>query len=208
MTFLGFSATSSAGIILHYLQRHGQATIKDLEGELGISTTAVREHLANLQAEGLIATNTARRGPGRPYFVYTLTDKAQSLLPKQYDQLINMLLREIVAVEGEAKVEQLLERVSKRLASQYAGQISGEDIRARLDALRATFEARGIPAEVQQTGDSIKIFSCPYYDVAQEHPAVCAMERQMLEDILGEKINLEGSIREGHHNCRFVISDR
>ncbi|MCG8349561.1 MAG: winged helix-turn-helix transcriptional regulator [Chloroflexales bacterium] len=207
MTFLGFSSNSSAGIILHYLQRHGQATIKDLEGALGISTTAVREHLANLQAEGLIATNTVRRGPGRPYFVYTLTDKAQSLLPKQYDQLINMLLREIVSVEGEEKVEQLLERVSKRLASQYAGQISGEDIRARLDALRATFEAKGIPAEVQQAGDGIKIFACPYYDVAQEHPAVCAMERQMLEDILGEKINLEGSIREGHHNCRFVISD-
>ncbi len=207
MTVRHFAEDSPAGIILQHLQRHGQATIKELEDVLGVSTTAVREHLAHLQAHGLIATSTVRRGPGRPRFVYTLTSKAQSLFPKHYDQLINLLLRELMFAEGKEKVDELLDRVSKRMANEYAGQISGEDIRARLDALRAMFEAKGIPAEVQQSGDGIHIFACPYFDVAQEHPAVCRMERQMLEDVLGEKISLEGSIREGHRNCRFVIRE-
>lgn len=207
MTVIGYPDSSPASIILKHLQRRGQATIKDLEDVLGVSTTAVREHLAHLQADGLVFPGLVRRGPGRPHFLYKLTDKAQSLFPKHYDLLINVLLHEIAAAEGKEKVDQLMERVSRRLAQDYADRISAEELRARLDELRQALEAKGVPAEVQQSGDEIQIFACPYLDVAQEHPQVCVMERQMLEQVLGEKIVLEGSIREGHHNCRFVIQE-
>jgi predicted ArsR family transcriptional regulator len=52
----------------------------------------------------------------------------------------------------------------------------------------------------------LHIFACPYFDVAQKHGEVCAMERQMLEEVLGGKVELEHSIREGHHRCRFVVN--
>lgn len=202
---IGFPISSSASLILQHLQRHGQATIKELEEVLGVSTTAVREHLAHLQVENLVATSTVRRGPGRPRLVYTLTDKAQSLFPKQYDLLINLLLKEIAAVGGTEQVDLLLERVGKRLASEYSNRISSSEIQDRLVELRALLEARGIPAEVHQSGDGLHIFACPYFDVAQEHGEVCAMERQMLEEVLGGQVRLEHSIREGHQRCRFVI---
>ncbi len=207
MDIPGFPSASSAGIILHHLQRQGQATIRDLEEVLGVSTTAVREHLAHLQAANLIAISTVRHGPGRPRFVYTLTDKAQGLFPKQYDLLINLLLQEIAADGGAKQVDLLLERVGKRLADEYADRINGADIEARLNELRAKLESRGIPAEVHQTGDGIHIFACPYFDVAQEHAQVCTMEQQMIEQVLGEKVTLEQSIREGHHRCRFVVNN-
>ncbi len=203
---IGFSGSSSVSLILQHLQRHGQATVKELEEVLGVSTTAVREHLAHLQAESLVSTSTVRRGPGRPRLVYTLTRKAHNLFPKQYDLLINLLLKEIAAVGGAEQVDLLLERVGKRLAGEYADRISGHDIPARLAELRALLEARGIPAEVHQSGDGLHIFACPYFDVAQKHGEVCAMERQMLEEVLGGKVELEHSIREGHHRCRFVVN--
>lgn len=205
MEIIGFPSASPAGIILQHLQRHGQATIKELEDVLGVSTTAVREHLAHLQAHNLVAISTVRYGPGRPRFVYTLTHKAQSLFPKQYDLLINLLLNEIAAEGGTEQVDLLLERVSKRLAEEYADRISGVDVQARLVELRAMLESRGIPAEVQQSGAGIHIFACPYFDVAQEHAEVCTMERQMIEQVVGQKMTLEQSIREGHHRCRFVV---
>lgn len=205
MMVIGYATTSPAGQILQYLQRHGEATVKDLAALLGVSATAARDHLVHLQAEGLVTARAERYGPGRPRLVYTLSDEARSRFPKQYDRLITGLLRELIALEGPDKVEQLLERVSRRLADEYADRMAGSDVPARLGELRRLLEQRGVPAEVAESGDGIRLFACPFYDVAQDHPEVCSMERQMIEFALGEKLSLESSIREGAHTCRFVV---
>lgn len=205
MLVIGYSASSAAGQILQYLQRTGEATVKDLAALLGVSATAARDHLVHLQAEGLVSVRAERHGPGRPRLVYTLSDEARSRFPKQYDRLITGLLRELIAQEGADKVEQLLERVSRRLADEYADRMAGIGISERLDELRRLLEQRGVPAEVAEDGDGIRLFACPFYDIAQDHPEVCSMERQMIEYALGEKLALESTIREGAHTCRFVL---
>jgi DeoR family suf operon transcriptional repressor len=200
-----YSAESPAGKILDYLQRHGEATVKDLEELLGISTTAVREHLTHLQAKDLVATRLVRSGPGRPHAAYSLTPEAQNLFPKEYDTLTNMLLREILSQEGPARLQVLLDAVGARLAEEYRGQVSGTDLRDRLLTLRAALERRGIPVEVQPGDESFRLFACPYHDVAQEHAGVCHMERRMVEQVLGESIVLEETIRDGNRACRFTV---
>ncbi len=205
MLVIGYSASSAAGQILQYLQRAGEATVKDLAALLGVSATAARDHLVHLQAEGLVSVRAERHGPGRPRLVYTLSDEARSRFPKQYDRLITGLLRELIAQEGADRVEQLLERVSRRLADEYADRMAGTGISERLDELRRLLEQRGVPAEVAEDGDGIRLFACPFYDIAQDHPEVCSMERQMIEYALGEKLALESTIREGAHTCRFVL---
>ncbi|NJO84134.1 MAG: DeoR family transcriptional regulator, partial [Blastochloris sp.] len=177
MEVIGFRSSSPAGIILQYIKRHGQATIKELEQVLGVSTTAVREHLAHLQVSGLVETDTVRHGPGRPRLIYTLTEKAQTYFPRHYDMLINLILEELSAEGGPERVDRLLQRVGERLRTDYAVHIHAEDLQERLGELRETLEARGVPAEVEPDGAGFKILSCPYHDVAQEHGSVCTMEK-------------------------------
>ena len=203
-----YSSESPAGKILTYLQRHGEATVKDLEELLGISTTAVREHLTHLQAKNLVTTKLVRRGPGRPHALYSLTDAAQELFPKEYDTLTNMLLHEIASREGPDRLQVLLDAVGARLADEYRGQVVGDQLPERLATLRAALERRGIPVELLPDGDSFKVFACPYLDVAQEHAGVCSMERHMVEQVLGEQIVLEGTIREGHRSCHFTVVNK
>jgi DeoR family transcriptional regulator, suf operon transcriptional repressor len=205
MMVIGYAASSAAGQILQYLQRSGEATVKDLAALLGVSATAVRDHLVHLQAEGLIEARAERYGPGRPRLVYTLSEQARSRFPKQYDRLITGLLRELIALEGQDKVEQILERVSRRLADEYSDRMAGTGMEERLGELRRLLELRGVPAEVAAGGDGISLFACPFYDIAQDHPEVCSMERQMIEYVVGEKLALESTIREGAHTCRFVV---
>src|SRR5215211_2293460 len=130
-----YSLESPAGKILDYLQRHREATVKDLEELMGISTTAVREHLTHLQAKNLVTTRLVRNGPGRPHAVYSLTAEAHSLFPKEYDKLTNLLLREIASQEGPARLQGLLDAVGARLAEEYSVQVAGEGIEERLVAL-------------------------------------------------------------------------
>lgn len=194
--------------ILRHLQRHGEATVRELELVLGVSTTAVREHLTNLQARDLVDTKLARSGPGRPKLVYFLTPVAQAQFPKAYDTLVNVLLRELAHRQSPEQLDVLLEAVGARLAEEYRGQISGQELQERLDGLRKALEARSIPVEVQPSGAGFQVFSCPYLDVAQEHEAVCRMERHMLEQVLGEQLLLEGTIREGKRSCQFLVEKR
>ncbi|NWG22056.1 MAG: MarR family transcriptional regulator [Chloroflexi bacterium] len=205
MALTQYAEDSPAGRILSHLRRSGEATIKELEELLGISTTAVREHLAHLEARGLLMTRQARGGPGRPRLVYSLTARAEDLFPKEYDTLVTLLLREIASREGADRLDALLDAVGRRLAEEYRGQVTGEDLEERLIHLRAMLEARGIPVEVQP-GGSLEVFSCPYHDVAQEHAGVCSMERRMLEQVLGERVQIEGTIREGRRSCHFHVA--
>jgi predicted ArsR family transcriptional regulator len=203
-----YTSESPAGKILAHLQRHGEATVKDFEDLLGISTTAVREHLTHLQAKNLVTTRLVRRGPGRPRALYFLTGAAQELFPKEYDTLTNMLLRELTSREGPDRLQVLLDAVGARLADEYGGQVVGADLPERLATLREALERRGIPVELLPEGDSFKVFACPYLDVAQEHAGVCSMERHMVEQVLGEQVILEGTIREGRRSCHFTVVNK
>jgi predicted ArsR family transcriptional regulator len=203
-----YTNESPAGRILAHLQRHGEATVKDLEELLGISTTAVREHLTHLQAKNLVSTKLVRRGPGRPHALYFLTDAAQDLFPKEYDTLTTMLLREIASREGPDRLQALLDAVGARLAEEYRGQVAGAELPERLAALGEALERRGIPVELLPESDSFQLFACPYLDVAQEHAGVCSMERRMVEQVLGEQVVLEGTIREGRRSCHFMVVNK
>lgn len=197
-----------AGEILRLLQRHGPMSTKQLRAALGVSSlNAVREQLAHLNAGGLIETTTVRQGAGRPSFLYALSDKAQALFPKGYDILLKLLLEEIVAQQGRAALDSLLSGVSGRLATEYGGSGDGAALEERLQVLSAAFEARGTPISIVERDDAVTVheYSCPYFNVAQEDTNVCAIEQQMLEQVLGRKVQLTQRMVDGHAGCQFVV---
>jgi predicted ArsR family transcriptional regulator len=114
-----------------------------------------------------------------------------------------MLLREIATEEGNAGFDRIMARISERMAQQYAIVVNASELAQRLDELRAAMEQQGIPAASDD--DSIAIFACPYYAIIHDHPGVCVMERRMVEQLVGEPIALQNSIRDGHHSCQFVV---
>jgi predicted ArsR family transcriptional regulator len=67
-------------------------------------------------------------------------------------------------------------------------------------------ESRGIPVEVQDDASRITFYACPYHEVAQDHAGVCAMEKRMIEQVLGHEVHTEGTIREGNRCCSFALT--
>ena len=198
---------SPAGIVLSLLQRRAATTIKDLEREMGVTATAVRQQLTGLMADGYVEQHTERNGRGRPKYVYTLTLRGKALFPNHYDEFTNSLLRELLLSEGPQKVQLLLERMGQRLAAEYAGQIAGHAPAERAVQFSELLNAKGILAEVQNAPDGLVFheYNCPYYELARQHRAICDMEQDMISLVVNQPVALVSCTLDGHHGCQFKI---
>ncbi len=199
---------SPAMAIIHLLQRRGSASIKEIQAELGVTTTAVRLQLSNLQAEGLVAARTVREGVGRPHYEYYLTEKASRLFACYSDELALLLYEELLEDQGAEKVRELLGRVRDRLAAQYGGQVRGARLQQRVEELASWLDTRGILTEVEarEGGFVLKEYNCPYHGLAQEYRAICEMEQQMIAQLLEAEVSLEQCMMDGHAGCQFNVS--
>jgi predicted ArsR family transcriptional regulator len=211
MTGLSPQDTSTpAGQILEYLLRNGPTSIKDLEHAAGVTATAVRQQLASLTAEGLVAMSKDRQGVGRPRNLYQLTERSHSLFACSCDELALDLIGELLETEGTDKLRYLLNRVGVKLAGQYRRQIRGEAMGDRVRDLSALLDRRGIRVDFEHSDDVIVLreYNCPYHDLASVHRDVCEMERNAFSLALGAEVTLGNCIQDGHHSCQFTVSSR
>lgn len=194
--------------ILEHLQRSGSATIKELEDVLGVTTTAVRQHLNTLQLEGYVERQRVNSGVGRPHHAYLITEKAQDIFACHCDDLALTLLEEVFELEGIAKVGLLLERVSSRLADRYDSAVQSSVLQDRVGEFATALNQRGVLADVEADGDAImlKTYNCPFHDLAQEHSEICQMDQSMMQKVIGSDVNLTSRIMDGDSCCSFVVS--
>jgi predicted ArsR family transcriptional regulator len=123
----------------------GPSTASVIGGRLGLTPAAIRRHLDNLLAEGLIETRSARtyasRGRGRPARLFAITDAGRSAFEHTYDDLASSALRFLAAEAGPAAVEKFarhqVSELERRYGAVLAGVAPGERVRALADALSA-----------------------------------------------------------------------
>jgi predicted ArsR family transcriptional regulator len=185
----------------------GQANIKDVAADLGVTTSAVRMHLAQLQASGAIRADKVREGVGRPHYAYSLTPEAHNLFYKDYGDLARMLLEEFTETQGPEALQAVLGRVGVRLANKYRDRVPGEDLAERVRAWAELLDERGVAVEIERTGEGfvLREYGCPYQNVAVESRAVCEMERQVMVSLLESGVKLTQCVLDGHRGCQFTI---
>ena len=199
--------------IIEHLQRNGPATIKEFESLLGVTTTAVRQHLQTLQSDGYIERAEVKTGVGRPHHVYTMTHAANDLFACHCDDLALTLLEEVFAMEGSVKTTQLLDRVGERLAKRYASSVRSTVLRERVDEMALALNQKGVLSDVR--GDdtrggaesvSLQTYNCPYHELAHEHREICEMDEKMMGQALGAKVSLSSCMMDGHSCCTFSVT--
>lgn len=210
MTLGTLDTKTPIGKIIEHIQRNGSCTIKDLELVLGVTTTAVRQHLSNLQTEGYVERRQVNTGVGRPHYAYFATERVQELLGCHCDDLALTLLEEVFQLEGMERAGMLLDRVSDRLASKYAQSVRSSVLQERVDELAGALNARGVLTDVTTENDQLvlRTYNCPFHELAQEHDEVCVMDKSMMEKALGSKLHLNSRIMDGNQCCSFVVADK
>ncbi|MGH2586587.1 MAG: helix-turn-helix transcriptional regulator [Dehalococcoidia bacterium] len=193
--------------ILDHLHREHSGTVKELADLLAMTPTGVRQHLAILEREGLIAAEADRGHVGRPAFIYRLTDTGEALYPKQYDVLVNLLMEEIRQVAGADILQRILRRVADRMAQRQQARVEGKSIGERVQVIAELMREQGCVATVEER-DGVHYLhecTCPYPAVARKNSAICALEVDLVRRLTGCDARLVSSLLRGDAACVYRV---
>jgi DeoR family suf operon transcriptional repressor len=207
MTYGWEFANTAAGKVLKAIQMRGRASIKDVASDLGVTTSAIRLQLTQLEARGVIQTEKIREGVGRPYYVYSLTRDGYDLCYKDHEDLTRLLLEEVTETQGPDALQAVLRRVGNRLADKYRDRIEGQELPERVKAWAQLLDQRGVAVEIERSADGyvLREYGCPYRNLAAENRAVCDMERQVMAELLESGVKLTHCVLDGYRGCQFTI---
>ena len=122
-------------------------TAAGLSARLGLTAAAVRRHLDNLQADGMIEARTARtygsRSRGRPARLFAITDAGRSAFEHAYDDLASSALRFIAETAGPGAVAQFARQQVSELERRYRPVVAAAAPDQRVQALADALSADG-----------------------------------------------------------------
>ena len=199
---------SSDTTILDLLRRRDTLTVAELAELLQVTATAVRQRLVRLMAQGFIERRSGGEGRGRPSHHYRLTSAGKRKTGANFADLAVALWEEIRRIDDVQVRRGLLTRIARRLAESYADQITGSTVEEKMNSLAEIFEQRQIPFDVDRTNELpvLTALACPYPELAEQDHSVCAMERMMFEELLGENVKLSQCRLDGSSCCTFELS--
>ena len=209
------SERSTRGRIARLILENGLVTAADLSARLGLTPAAVRRHLDNLLADGMIETRIARpynRGRGRPARLFAMTDAGRSAFEHAYDDLAASALRFIAETAGPQAVARFAQRQISELERKYRPAVESAEPGERVQALAEALSADGYAAcasdapAVAGGGEQLCQHHCPVAHVAERYPELCEAETEAFSRLLGTPVQRLATIAHGDGICTTHVT--
>ncbi len=207
---MSIDAPASDADLLDLLRTQGPLAISDLAAAIDVTSTAVRQRLMRLFAQQLIEREAIRKGRGRPRHLYRLSEKGLRLTGSNFTDLALALWRQIRLIEDTRIRDDMIERIARAMAEQYAEQVEGTTTAERMQSLGQLLAQRRIPVSVEHLaqGAVMTQHACPYPKLAEQDPAICEMEKRLFSELLGHDVQLTRCRLEGGNECQFQAGDK
>jgi predicted ArsR family transcriptional regulator len=183
--------------LLRAVQREPGRTAQGLADECGIPLNTARDHLHVLEEEGLVRSETVRRGTrGRPPVVFHPVREAASSVPAE---------RRVTTAREHGAFLRSVTRASRTVPDDGA--------QAQLDVLYEHLDDAGLEPQVDEEGLVFELAPCRYHDlIAQDRALVCSVHARLVGDVLRQVDGplalkrLEPFVTE--HSCRLALAHR
>jgi predicted ArsR family transcriptional regulator len=212
-TSIPASSAPTRGQVARLILELGPSTAATLGGRLGLTPAAIRRHLDNLLAEGLIETRTARtygnRGRGRPAKVFVITDAGRSAFEHAYDDLASSALRFLGEAAGPEAIAEFARRQVSDLERRYGPAVARGELASRVQALAEALSADGYAASAGPApaiGQQLCQHHCPVAHVAAEFPQLCEAETEAFGRLLGTPVRRLATIAHGDGICTTHVT--
>ncbi len=197
--------------ILHMLKMKGSLTVSEMAAELGITEMAVRRHLNTLERDKLIRSTLVRQAMGRPTNVYSLSEAADELFPRNYHDITLDFLKDLEEIDGTAKIEALFRRREDRLEERYRLHVQGA-LEDRVAALAELQNRKGYMVQWEKDEASgtyyFKEYNCPIAQVARQYTQACNCELSLFRRLLETEVEQTSCMAKGGDHCVYEIKEK
>lgn len=193
--------------LLQLLLRHKDGlTVDELGAKLDVTRNAIRQHLAALTGEGLVATGASKATGGRPTQLYVLSDRGRGLFPRQYSWLAQLMFESMKEETGGAGLRKRLTAMGTKVGAQLRAQHPA--LRTRQDKvlkLAELMEQLGYSTAGTDVRDATTIAAdnCVFHDLARKDPEVCQFDLALLSSFTDSRVDHQECMVRGGHVCRF-----
>ncbi len=196
--------------LLQLLLRNKQGmTVDELAGRLGVSRTAVHQHLASLSRDGHVERADLASTGGRPGHIYVLTDEGIHLFPKQYSWFSELLLESLKKRLGREGVIDFLRELGREAGTKLQRGLAGLPPERQVEEVAAVMQELGYESRAEKVpGEDLPIIdarNCVYHDLAKSHQEVCELDLALMEAALGRPVQQLECMLRGGHACRFRV---
>ncbi len=204
-------AAASQDRILYQLKRRGAQPARELGELLGMTTMGIRQHLAQLEKEGLIEVTAAqRRGRGRPVRCWKLTGKGHNRFPDAHAQVSQELIISVRDLLGQAALDQIIAHRTETSLARYHEMISDQTpLEERVSRLCELRTAEGYMAEWEKTDVGYRLIEhhCPICIAAQSCQGFCQGELEAFQSVIGDlaRVSREDHLLQGARRCSYLI---
>jgi DeoR family suf operon transcriptional repressor len=205
--FYGFGARQQQ-LLKSLLEHKSGLTVDELTRLLGITRTAVNQHLLALERSGYIVKDKLTKTGGRPGYTYVLTEQGLDLFPKQYAWFSQLLLDSLKQQLGSIGLGKYLGKLGTDLSANLKQRMENAGSHERRIAEAANIlQELGYDAAVNEEGTvpTIDAHNCVYHHLAKEHTEICQFDISLLSSLLESTIDHTSCMARGDHKCRFKI---
>ena len=156
--------------ILEILRHYDARSVEELAGDWS-SRATVRRHLDVLIRDGYVSVSEVRGRTGRPRYAFSLTEAGADFFGHHYVRITRRLLHEIASMtaddtaglDGAGLADLVFDRISDRLAGEYAPLVDGATAAERARDTARLLEEEGFDLEVIEDGGDVRVFcrDCP-----------------------------------------------
>ena len=209
--------------LVERLKRVDSASAAELAVSFQLTPAAVRQHLEDLAAAGLVeveasASPPASRGRGRPAQRWRLTATAAPLFPDHHADLTVSLLEVIRGTLGESGIDRVVDARGRAQLAAYREVLPdpvASSIGERVEALAQLRTVEGYMAEAvpQPGGDGEDAYllvehHCPICAAAETCQSLCRGELELFQAALGDDVHVERShhLMAGDQRCAYRVT--
>jgi predicted ArsR family transcriptional regulator len=206
----------SRRLLIDSLKQDGPQDAASLARRLGISAMAVRQHLYDLEAEGLV-THEAEARPvgskviGRPAKLWRLTPAADRFFPDGHAEFTVGLINSMKQAFGADGLDKLLRVRAREQIAAYKARIDRQpSLPKKLKTLAEIRTEEGYMAEVTKANGGYLLVEnhCPVCSVAAACTGLCTMELEVFRKTLGSEHEVRriDHILAGARRCAYLVT--